>query len=561
MDQHIEETHTDEEGEIVYTCSMHPQVRQNEPGDCPICGMELIPADKIDSESEDNLNPQTLKMTKAAMTLAEVQTTKATTKPAVKEVHMPGKVTVDERAISIIPAHFPGRIEELYINFTGAYVKKGDKLASVYSPDLITAQRELLEAYEKRESNPRLYKSARQKFINWKIAPEIVDGILEEGKPRHNFDIYSHKSGYVTKRHISVGDHIHFGKPIFELTDLSSVWIKFDVYESDLQGLSTGDVIQISVAAYPGQTFESKVTYIDPLIDEGERTATIRTEFANKDGKLKPNMLAEGTVSTTLNNRRDALQIPKQAVLWTGKRSIAYVKLPDTSQNRFEAREIELGARVGDHYIIEKGLREGEEVVIKGNFMIDSAAQLADKTSMMNRRPTDNEKNMRQEHDHPTVELEQSIATPDTINHQHKEHLSVVLNHYLSLKEALTNDEFEEAQGHLRDLQTEVTQSTEMNQPSQHTEIHKEYHLSMVEAINNASEAKNLEQLRESFIDISDTLISEVQNQGYEKDELFIQYCPMANNGKGAKWLNNNTEIENPYMGQKMPGCGEVIEY
>ncbi len=384
IEQHVEETHTNEHGEIVYTCSMHPQVRQNEPGDCPICGMELIPAKEVDSKSEEDLHPQALKMTKAAMTLADVQTTKVTAAPAVKQVRMPGKVTVDERAIRVIPAHFPGRVEELYLNFTGAYVEKGDKVASVYSPDLVTAQRELLEAYEKRKSNPRLYESARQKFINWKIAPEVINEILKKGKPQQNFDIHSHKSGFVSKRHVAVGDHIHFGKPIFELTDLSTVWIKFDAYESDLNGLEIGDPVTFSVTSYPGRTFESEVTYIDPIIDEKERTVSVRTEFDNNESQLKPNMLAEGVISITLNNGQNTLQIPKEAVLWTGERSIIYIKLPDTSQTLFEAREVQLGTRVGDHYIVEEGLQEGEEVVVKGNFMIDSAAQLADKKSMMN---------------------------------------------------------------------------------------------------------------------------------------------------------------------------------
>ncbi len=546
IDRHIEETHTNEQGEIVYTCSMHPQVRQNEPGNCPICGMELIPVDEADAEEDQH--PQALRMTQAAMTLADVQTTTVTAKPATKKVHMPGKVTVDERAISIIPAHFPGRVEELFVNFTGAYIEKGDKLASVYSPDLITAQRELLEAYKKRESNPRLYKSARQKFINWKIAPEVIDNIIEKGEPQYNFDIHSHKSGYVTKRHVAVGDHIHFGKPIFELTDLSSVWVQFNAYESDLQGLSEGDNIQFSVASYPGQTFESEISYIDPLIDEDERTVTVRTELANNNGQLKPNMLAEGTVSASLNNGQSVLQVPKQAVLWTGKRSIVYVKLADTSQTRFEAREIELGARAGDSYIVEDGLQQGEKVVVKGNFMIDSAAQLADKTSMMN-KPEKEERNSSQSHSHTAVDIEDNISEPDTTDHQHKEYLATLLDHYLDLKNALTNDEFETAKTHLRSLHTEVMQNSEMNQ----------HHRSMAEAISSAGEAENLTQLRQSFIDISDHLIRVIPNQGYA-EELFIQYCPMADNGNGAKWLSDNKKIENPYFGQQMPGCGEVIE-
>lgn len=577
MEQHIEDTHTNQQGEIVYTCSMHPSVRQNEPGDCPICGMELIPANQVDSESTDDQHPQALRMTKAAMQLADVQTMEVTSKKATKEVQMPGKVTIDERAISIIPAHFPGRIEKLHLNFTGAYVEKGDKLATVYSPELVTAQRELLEAYKRRESNPRLYESTRQKFINWEIAPEVIDRILENGQPQENFVIYSHKNGYVTERHIAVGDHIHFGKPIFEIADLSSVWIKFDVYESDLQGLSVGDNIRFSVTTYPGETFESEVTYINPLIDENERTATIRTEFANNDEQLKPNMLAEGTVNTELNGGQATLQIPKQAVLWTGERSIAYVKLPDTSQTRFEAREIELGTRAGDHYIVKNGLEPGEQVVIRGNFMIDSAAQLADKKSMMN--PNPGQGGMPAGHNHGemesgSTELEStgnssrnehnpevsSEAQQDTTQHQHPEHLSALISHYLMMKNALTNDDFDEAQKHLDKVKTEVTESVSMNDHPEHSQMHKEHHAAMVQAVEKASDAQNIDMLREAFIPLSENLLMAVENQGYDEQQLYLQYCPMANDGDGARWLSKEKKIRNPFYGQQMHDCGETVE-
>ena len=385
MEQHVHDAHTDEEGNIVYTCSMHPQVRQNEPGNCPICGMELIPAPDAAEKAADSDDSYTTTMTQTAMKLAQVQTSEVKRATAVQRSRMPGKVMIDERRLSIIPAHFPGRIEQLYLDYTGAYVEKGDPIASVYSPELISAQKELLEAYRNRDSNPVLYQATRQKFINWEISPRIIDRILERNAAQENFDIHSHRNGYVTKRYVAVGDHIHFGKPIFEITDLSTVWIEFEAYESDLSGLSRGDAVEFTVAAYPGETFEANITYIDPILDDQRRTATVRAEASNSDLRLKPNMLAKGVVSSEVNGGDPQLQVPASSILWTGERSLVYVRQPDSNAPAFEAREVLLGPRVGDSYVIREGLREGEQVVVKGNFMIDSAAQLTDKKSMMNR--------------------------------------------------------------------------------------------------------------------------------------------------------------------------------
>lgn len=383
LDEHVAEAHTDEQGNIVYTCSMHPQIRQNEPGNCPICGMELIPVSSSEAASEEN--PQALTMTPVAMKLADVETTPVVRKVAIKQIRMPGKVTIDERKISVIPAYFPGRIEELYLNFTGAYVEQGDKLASVYSPELITAQKELLEAYSVRNSNSVLYQSARQKLKNWQISDQQIEQIIQTGEPQNSFVIRACRSGYVTERNIAIGDYVAPGKPMFKIAGLSGVWVLFEAYESDLAELDTGDTVRFTVAAYPGREFEANVTYIDPVIHQERRTVSVRTEIDNESGLLKPNMLAEGVISASLYEGEPALQVPKEAVLWTGERSVVYVKDPDSPA--FAAREVVLGPRVGDNYVVKEGLEAGEQVVVQGNFMIDSAAQLADKLSMMNREP------------------------------------------------------------------------------------------------------------------------------------------------------------------------------
>jgi Cu(I)/Ag(I) efflux system membrane fusion protein len=201
------------------------------------------------------------------------------------------------------------------------------------------------------------------------------------------FDINSHMGGYVIEKNIDVGDHITMGGIMYKMADLSRLWVMFQAYENDLAGLEKGDNVEFTVGAYPGETFNARITFIDPVVDAIKRTVSVRAEVANPNNRLKPEMLAEGVISSTLDKGTDQLLVPKSAVLWTGERSVVYVKKPNTEQPTFEFRQVVLGPRVGDQYVVKSGLESGEEVVTNGNFKIDSAAQLAGKASMMNQNP------------------------------------------------------------------------------------------------------------------------------------------------------------------------------
>lgn len=563
MSEHIQETHTDEQGNIVYTCSMHPNVRESEPGNCPICGMELIPVDNQSSTEEEN--PYELTMTPAAMKLAEIQTTRVTRDVAVDNIRMPGKVVVDERRISNVTAHFPGRIKELYVDFTGERVEKGQRLASIYSPQLLTAQRELLETARHKEQNPSLYQATRRKLKLWELPEEEINRIENSGEVMTEIDIVSPAEGYVLNRNISTQDHVMEGTVMYKIANLSKVWVVFNAYESDLATLDIGNEVSFSVDAYPGETFNAEITYIDPVLDPQSRTANVRAEAHNEDRRLKPQMLAEGIISSRISDGQGQLLIPKSAVLWTGERSVVYVKKPDTERPTFEFREVVLGQRVGDRYVVKSGVSEGEQVVTNGNFKIDSAAQLSGKASMMNRKPDGRKPAV---HDHGSMEMKQpnernSTQEPgssktDTTGHQHSEHLDTLLKEYLKIKNALANDRLEEAKEHLLSFRDEVRNSTEMTQHPEHIEKHDRHHAAMLESVENAANAGSADTFRKAFAGISEHLTKAVQNQGYDEQELYLQYCPMAINGKGATWLSTTKEIRNPYMGQQMPGCGET---
>lgn len=368
------------EGHDVWTCSMHPQIRKDEPGDCPICGMDLIPLKQSNTVMDD----QAIEMSESALKLAEVQTSVVTRGNVSKEVRLYGKIQADERLLKIQTAHIPGRIEQMLVNVTGENVKKGQLIAKVYSPELLTAQKELLEALEMADKYPLLLDAAREKLRLWKLSDQQIADIEKSGKISTVFDVFATTSGIVASRRVNTGDYVSTGDVLFETTDLSGVWALFDAYESDLSWISPGQNLEFTAQAIPGKTFSGKVTFIDPVVDASSRITKVRVEVSNPGLKFKPEMFVNGIIQSKQAGSGDQLIVPQSAVLWTGTRSIVYVKLPGADHPTFKMREITLGSSMKDTYVVMDGLAEGEEIVTNGTFSVDAAAQLAGKVSMMN---------------------------------------------------------------------------------------------------------------------------------------------------------------------------------
>ncbi|MBO6586820.1 MAG: efflux RND transporter periplasmic adaptor subunit [Gracilimonas sp.] len=572
LEEHISETHTNEEGEIVYTCSMHPQIRENEPGNCPICGMELIPAG--DSESGALENEYTLTMTNAAVKLAEIQTSLVEYGDAVHTFTLPGKVVENQNNVSSVTAHFPGRIRDLYVDYEGTFVQEGQKMASVYSPQLIAAQQELLETVKYKEQNPRLYEAAKQKLRLWEFPESTINAIERSGEIMTELDFFSPVSGYVSEVAISREEHVMEGGLMYRVVNLSSVWVDFQAFESNVANIEEGDNVQFSVEAFPGQQFEAEVIYVDPFLNNDSRSVTIRTRIENPRSMLKPGMLARANIRSEVSEG-EALLVPRSAVMWTGKRSIVYVQVRGTDTPTFEAREVEIGQRAGEYYVVESGLQQGELVVTNGTFKIDSAAQLNDKLSMMNREPGAGAN--RSAHDHGGMEMDISgdsedmdhtehqtmqlmSADSDTTHksvHQHSTHLDKLVENYLKMKTALTQDNLDQALIHFQAFAKEVRTSSEMNKHEEHAQKHAVHHHAMLEAVSKAEKASDIKSFRSAFKKISAELITALENQGYE-GSLFKQYCPMYE--VGSSWISDSEEIKNPFYGSRMHNCGETVE-
>lgn len=553
--------HSAEAGEeTTWTCSMHPQIRQDEPGDCPICGMELIPAE----EDKSDIDPDEFKMTETAMKLANIQTSTVQKDDAQKTINLTGKIMVDERLVSTQAVHFPGRIEQLFLNFKGESVRKGQVIAKVYSPELIAAQEELFEALKTRETNPALVEAAKDKLRQWKLSDEQIEDIIETGEVREELNIRANTSGIVHKKLVNKGDYVKKGAMLYHIVRIDKVWVMFDAYQEDLPFIEEGDKVNFTVSSLPGKTFESKITFVDPVMDAKTRVAQIRTEAANKKGLLKPGMFAEGTLtSDNVGSGKDII-VPKSAVMWTGPRSVVYVKQPDMEEPTFRLREVVIGPLLGDQYIIEKGLEEGEEIVTHGTFAIDASAQLAGKPSMMNQEggkaPTGhNHGNMSgsETDEHASHDMEKepkSMEWPASESAYYK----TMVESYLELKNALVNDQ--SASDHAKVMLNAIS---DVNMGAFSSEGHMKWmeHQKVLkqkaEAIVNADK---IGEQRKHFIRLSDHMIELVKTFKAPENKLYVQFCPMANDDKGAFWLSKEDQVRNPYYGDMMLKCGEVRE-
>lgn len=548
---HTENTNGDAS---VWTCSMHPQIRQGEPGDCPICGMDLIP---LETDSEE-MNPMAINMSPTAMQLAQVQTMVVGSEQASKSLRLNGKIQTDERSVFTQPSHLPGRIEKLLVNFTGDYVSAGQTIAYVYSPDLVTAQEELFEARKIKEIQPQLFESAKKKLSNWKLSDAQIDKVLSTNKAIQQFPILANASGFVTKKMVNSGDYVKQGEAIYEIADLSRLWVLFDVYESDLQWVKKGDVVAYTVESVPGQNYRGTIKYIDPLIDPVTRVAKARVEVVNGSSKLKPEMFVSGTLESKLSKKGQSIVVPKTAVMWTGKRSVVYIMNTTAQGVAFTMRQVTLGAELGENYVIESGLEAGEEVAVNGTFSIDAAAQLAGKPSMMSPEGGATMTG----HQHGGMNAAPTTAatteTPVSISNDAKKALTPLLNRYLTFKNSLVSDDLNTAKSAANQLKKELGK---INMGIFKGESHSAWmkiSSSLSKQLQHVDHVKNIQELRVTFQGVSANLISLTESFKPNDSPLFVQFCPMADNNKGAYWLSKEKQVQNPYYGQDMLTCGEV---
>ena len=349
--------------------------KSNKPGRSPDCGMKLVPlyADKETTSASTPSNVSgysNVSLPPARQQLIGVKLAKAELRPLSGGIRTVGVVTTDERRVAQIHMKFDGFIETLYVNFTGQAVRRGDPLLSVYSPDLLATEQELILA-ERMHSDigKTLAEAARNRLLLWDMSPADIDRVARSGKPVRAVTLRSPVSGLVLTKNALPGARVMPGDTLYVIADLSSVWILADVYESDLPFVHAGQMAQVTLSS-SGQSWTGPVTFVAPVVDEATRTAKVRIELANPAGLLKPDMYADVTLQKPVG---DVITVPDSAVMQTGTRSIIFVQ---TAPGQFTPREVRTGAKAEGLYQIRSGVQAGETVVADSNFLVDSESRL-----------------------------------------------------------------------------------------------------------------------------------------------------------------------------------------
>lgn len=590
-----------------WTCSMHPQIRSPQPGQCPLCGMDLIPVSRDSASAGDRV----FSTSPEAAALMNIATVPVERRFVENDVRMVGKVEYDETRLAYITAWVPGRIDELYVDYTGIRVNQGDHMVELYSPQLLTAQEELRQAKRTVESlngagsaratAQATLEAARERLRLWGLTPEQIAQAENSGEFSDQVTIYAPIGGTVIERQGTEGQYVDTGTRIYTLADLDHMWVMLDAYESDLQWLRYGQEVEFTTEAYPGEVFEGIVAFIDPVLDPITRTADVRVNVENPDGKLKPEMFVRGIVHSRVaqggkvmdpnlagrwicpmhpeivrdssdtcpicgmdlitaeelgyvpvDGLEDAapLVIPATAPLITGRRAVVYVQVPDTEMPTFEGREIELGPRAGDFFIVRDGLAEGEMVVVHGNFKIDSALQIMAKPSMMS--PPEPEDNSSE----AVAEAYERLDTPEAFQAQ----LYTLFDAYTHIAAALAADDFTASHNAVPAV-LDALNAVDM-QLLDHAahEAWMPLAITLRDATEAAAAAGDLAAIRAAFLQISNALIEASNRLGIAGGApVYRIHCPMAFDGEGGDWLQATDAVRNPYYGASMLTCGNVV--
>jgi Cu(I)/Ag(I) efflux system membrane fusion protein len=539
--------------ETIWTCSMHPQIKLPEAGKCPICGMALIPLE-TEGDDEHAHSDTHLVMSDRAKKLANIETTPVRRADASVELRLLGRLAYDETKVRTVTSWTDGRIDRLFVSAVGEKIKRGQVIASQYSPEVYAARADLVQAKLQvdrlgkgleiaKTAAKATLRSARTRLKLLGVRPMKSKNITSSTSPPRNVAITAKYAGTVVEQMVHEGAYVKAGTPIYRTADLEKVWAQLDAYEGDLAKVQLEQRVTLIVSSFPGESFEGQVAFIDPIVDPRTRTAQIRVEVSNDDGRLSPGMFADAILHAENRDAQQApLVIPDSAALFTGMRSLVYVELPKTAKPTYEARVVQLGPRAGDVYPVIAGLKEGERVVTRGAFVIDSDLQIRGGKSMMS-----------QDDDHAREALR-----PVRVTDKFMKGFGRVMGPYLDLQEKLAADDKEGSAKAMAELAQQAA-GFDPRSPEEARAIYLKMRDKIAGEARQGVKSDDIETMRRAFGAIGEQLVIASKRFGNPTSTpLQLAHCPMAFDNRGADWLQRGKTIANPYFGSQMHSCGAI---
>lgn len=522
------------ENKELWTCSMHPQVLQDHPGICPICHMELTPVKSSDAESGivtiDPVVVQNMGVRVAVVTEGTIT----------KDVRVVGYLEEPEPVHRDINLRVSGWIEKLYANIDGMDITKGQKLFDLYSPEMMVAVDELIAARKQTRSSPNdttartLFDSATRKLVQYGLTGEQIESLSSLESAPATIPVLSPIDGHLTAKMVYEGAAVKAGDLVMRLANRHQMWIDAQVFEQQYPLVTVGAKATASVTAQPGKTYEGKVIFVHPHVDPQTRAALVRIQIDNHDMQLRQGMYA--TVQIEASDLQPLMLIPREAVIDTGSRQLAFVALGD---GRFEPRALKLGLAGAENVQVLEGLELGERVVTSGQFLLDTESRLRESIAKQTRGNL-----LASEAPVP----ESKPADTPKVNIPHVDDIVAA---YLAIQQKLgqkqKSDDPVDASALLKQAEMSASHAPEDAKPF----------VAVVVEATKAMSGKTLDQQREAFVKLSESMIK-LAEAGSVSSKLYVVECPMAFGDKGARWLQNDDTVANPYYATEMKSCGGV---
>jgi len=595
-------------GNVRYICPMMCTPPQDEPGRCAVCGMELVPATTGDEVGDG----RSIVVDAAARRIANISTVAVQAAPQTRMIRAIGQLRANEGALATISSYVDGRIERLYADYTGVVVRQGDQLALVYSPELYSAQVELVQTKRSltgepsgtlarvRESQERLYDGSRRKLIELGMTESQVAQLEEAGKANSRLHLVSPISGTVIERLAVEGQYVKAGEPIYRIVDLANVWLMLDLFPEDVAAVRYGQRVEAELQSLPGQRFLGRVAFIDPFVNSKTRAVGVRVVLPNEAGRLRIGDYARANVEVQLTRSGEAapdvydpelagkwisprhpqviedqsgacrvcgvplvpasqfgfaeepvepssvLVIPRNAVLMAGENSVVYVEV---APGRFEIRPVVLGPSIGDRIVIVRGVHQGEQVAVSGNFLIDSQMQLAGNPSLIDPTRLQTKPLKSGTPDGP-LELERDEL--ERISGEAGTELERLYEAYFAVSATLADDQTvpRDQSQPLYELANRLAASDGLSPPARSR-------IASIAEHGQQLHSLTVEEARLRFKPISKSILQSaatVRGEGAEASFIHF-YCPMVPGGEGD-WMQPSAPLANPYWGSKMLRCG-----
>ncbi len=556
-----------------FTCTMHPSVKsQDAKAKCPICSMDLVPVMKKGAPAEghdhqhgamampmgDGMTATGPMFSEFSVPVERQQQIGVTYAPAEKKpmrhtIRSVGMVVPDKSRDWEFVARVEGYVQKLYVTSPGEPIEEGQPLLTIYSPELSTAERELVNLLDARDrattaegkaSTERLISAAHRRLEQWNITAKQITELEKTRKPSEFLTLNSPFKGVVEDVPVDQGRKVMIGDHLVDVADLSVVWVWAEFYEDELSMLAKGQKVRVTAKAYPGQTFEGELGLINPFLMEMKRTVKVRVDIPNPDFKIRPGMYVNIELAMDMG---EGLTIPVSAVMPTGSRTLVFV---DKGEGKLEPRPVQLGRKYGDIYEVTDGLKEGERVVASANFLIDAESKVQGAVKSF---------------EEPVMGVTEKSGMPEAakpvpLPQEAQTLYQPVITSYLAIHKQLAQDKLDGLAAQSAQLRDRVQAVAKAEvHPPERVEEYQQRVAAVVTALEQFK-AGNLDEARVDFGKVSASFIALLTEFPPPLESpVHVANCPMWDKSP-ANWLQAGEKIENPFMGTKMSGCGDMVK-